>query len=72
MQSPDGTWREFLATEGIVLDTRKEKLQLTRSGQPELVLVTCFPFDAPFAGSPLRYVVRAVPAATTQVSGGPG
>jgi sortase A len=68
VQTADGKWREFVAAEGIVFDTRKERLQLAQTGQPELVLVTCFPFDAPFAGSPLRYVLRAIPAETTQVS----
>jgi sortase A len=72
VQSADGEWREFVALQGIVLDTRTEKLQLAETGDPELVLVTCFPFDAPFAGSPLRYVLRAVPAERTEGSAGAG
>ncbi len=73
IQTSEGAWREFVALEGIVLDARHERLRLAHTGEPELVLVTCYPFDAPFAGSPLRYVLRAVAAADeAESSGGAG
>jgi sortase A len=31
-------------------------------GPPRLTLITCFPFDTPIPGGPLRYVVEAEPA----------
>ena len=34
-----------------------------------LTLVTCYPFDAPLAGGPLRYVVQARPAASVPTGG---
>ena len=72
VQTAEGRWRDFVVLEGLVLDTRTDRLRLAAAGQPELVLVTCFPFDAPFAGSPLRYVLRAVSAEGAEVSGGAG
>ena len=72
VQTAEGAWRDFVALEGVVLDTRHERLRLAQTGEPELLLVTCYPFDAPFAGSPLRYVLRAVAAAPAEGSGGAG
>ncbi len=72
VQTAEGTWRDFVALESVVIDTRTEKLRLAATGESELVLVTCFPFDAPFAGGPLRYVLRAVSAEATERSGGAG
>jgi sortase A len=37
--------------------------RLLEAQQDGLTLVTCYPFDAPVPGGPLRYVVRARPAA---------
>jgi sortase A len=72
LQTREGAWREYVALEGVVLDARHERLRLAQSGEPELLLVTCYPFDAPFAGSTLRYVLRAVPAPEPEGSGGAG
>jgi sortase A len=74
LQTREGAWRDFVALEGVVLDARHERLRLAQTGEPELLLVTCYPFDAPFAGGPLRYVLRAVPVAVevATASGGPG
>jgi sortase A len=41
-----------------VVDSRNGSLMLD-SRQPMLSLVTCYPFDAPEAGGPMRYVVTA-------------
>ncbi|HXV25154.1 MAG TPA: class GN sortase [Alphaproteobacteria bacterium] len=72
LQTKEGAWRDFVALEGVVLDARHERLRLAHTGEPELVLVTCYPFNAPFAGSPLRYVLRAVVADVIEDSGGSG
>ncbi len=46
-----------------VVDSRQRELVL--DGQRDrLTLVTCWPFDAPAAGGPLRLVVTALPAGT--------
>ena len=54
----DGTTLQYRVIEQRVMDSR---LELIPTGQDteDLVLVTCFPFDAIRAGGPLRYVVRA-------------
>lgn len=43
-----------------VIDSRTHRLVIER-GTERLTLVTCFPFDSPVAGGPLRYVVTAYP-----------
>ncbi len=45
-------WRE-------VVDSRERDLVL-QNGVRRLTLLTCYPFDSPVAGGPLRYVVTAV------------
>lgn len=54
----DGTIRHYRVTEQRVMDSRRESIP-KRYDREELILVTCFPFDAITTGSPLRYVVRA-------------
>lgn len=54
----DGTIRQYRVIERLILDSRRDLIPI-RHGRPDLVLVTCFPFDAIRAGGPLRYVVRA-------------
>jgi sortase A len=44
-----------------VVDSRRKQLVIDPS-QERISLVTCYPFDRPMAGGPLRYVVTAVPA----------
>ena len=43
-----------------VVDSRSHELVVDDSVE-RLSLVTCFPFDSPVAGGPLRYVVTALP-----------
>jgi len=43
-----------------IVDSRRARL-LIDPGARRLSLVTCYPFDAPSAGGPLRYVVTALP-----------
>lgn len=54
----DGTTLRYRVTQQRVLDSRRDVVPTGRDTQ-DLVLVTCFPFDAIKAGGPLRYVVRA-------------
>lgn len=44
-----------------VVDVGRDTLLISREGASELLLVTCYPFDALRPGGPLRYVVRAEP-----------
>jgi sortase A len=43
-----------------IVDSRRQELVL-EPGRQRLTLVTCWPFDAPDAGGPLRLVVTALP-----------
>lgn len=52
-------WYEVSQLE--IIDSRLKELVI-EPGTSRLSLVTCFPFDSPSAGGPLRYVVTAVPA----------
>lgn len=54
----DGTIRRYKVTEQQVMDSRQGNIA-TSDEREELILVTCFPFDAITTGGPLRYVVRA-------------
>jgi sortase A len=45
-----------------IVDSRQRQLVI-EPGVNRLSLVTCYPFDSPLAGGPMRYVVTAVPAA---------
>ena len=42
------------------VDSRKQQLVIDNS-MDRLTLLTCYPFDAPTAGGPLRWVVTALP-----------
>ncbi len=42
-----------------IVDSRREEL-VTLGDRDRLTLVTCYPFDAPTAGGPLRLVVTAL------------
>jgi sortase A len=50
-----------------VVDSRTRDLVID-PGLDRLSLVTCFPFDSPSAGGPLRYVVTALPAGDDGIS----
>ena len=54
----DGITRHYRITDQRIMDSRRDVIQ-TGSDRQDLVLVTCFPFEALQAGGPLRYVVRA-------------
>jgi sortase A len=52
-----------------VIDSRSHRLVI-EPGLERLSLVTCYPFDSPLAGGPLRYVVTALPFSPRSPSSG--
>jgi len=52
-----------------VIDSRRQQL-LIDPGIDRLSLVTCYPFDHPLAGGPMRYVVTAYPVSRRLPSSG--
>jgi sortase A len=60
LQLPSGELRQYRVQGARVLDADRELLPAI-GGSEQLLLVTCYPFDALFAGGPLRYTVSAVP-----------
>jgi len=61
LQDNRGSWHNYNITGALVEDVRADSL-LISPGKDELVLITCYPFDAIAPGGPLRYVVRGKPA----------
>jgi sortase A len=62
LQRPGGRlW--FEVTDREIVDSRQQELVI-EPGVARLSLVTCYPFDSPRAGGPLRYVVTALPLPT--------
>jgi sortase A len=55
LQTQDGTHR-YRIEETRIVDSRTTRID-PASGADQLVLVTCYPFDAIKAGGPMRYVV---------------
>jgi sortase A len=58
VETRDGRTRRFVVSATRVVD-RKELSVVADAGDTRLTLVTCYPFFAPVAGGPLRYVVTA-------------
>ena len=58
VQLPDGRNHSYRVTGSRVVDSQVEPVP-TGQGSAELLLVTCYPFDAIDSGGPLRFVVRA-------------
>ena len=52
--------REFEVAQSDIIDSRLGGL-IIDPGEDRVSLVTCYPFDEPQAGGPLRYVVTALP-----------
>lgn len=61
LDQPTGIRRRYRVKETHIADSRSASIGITHD-QPQLVLITCYPFDAIQAGGPLRYVVTALPA----------
>ena len=58
LEMPDGIHHRYQVTDIDVVDSRRGSI-LIDTDSPMLSLVTCYPFQAEFAGGPLRYVVTA-------------
>lgn len=60
LELADGMSRNYRVAELAVVDASRQKLEAAPEVD-ELLLVTCYPFDAIESGGPLRYVVLARP-----------
>lgn len=58
IQTIDGQSRSYRVTERRIADSRTDRIALA-TNRPALVLVTCYPFDTPMPGGPLRWIVVA-------------
>ena len=58
LELPTGENIRYRVTNTAVIDINLEPLPAQQNGVDELLLVTCYPFDA-IAGGPLRYLVSA-------------
>ena len=58
VQTREGLWHTYTVATAAVVDSRVSGMPLNREAG-ELLLVTCYPFDALLPGGPLRYVVTA-------------
>jgi sortase A len=61
VERPDGEKVTYEVTDAAVMN-EKDTRALSSSPGRVLTLITCYPFDTPVPGGPLRYVVRAVEA----------
>lgn len=59
MQTAAGEFH-YAVTQTQIVDSRVTRLA-PHATDEQLVLVTCYPFDSPVAGGPMRYVVTALP-----------
>jgi sortase A len=55
-----GSSREYQVSWLEAVDVRQQQLVIDDSIK-RLTLLTCYPFDAPTTGGPMRWVVTAVP-----------
>lgn len=63
VQDKYGRWRKYYVDKMEVVDSRDKKLwipQNNQTGISQLLLITCYPFDALQPGGAFRYVVSAV------------
>jgi sortase A len=59
VETPAAPPRRYRVVDIAIVDARAAQLTLDPSDAPTLALVTCYPFDAVFSGTPWRYVVTA-------------
>ena len=55
-----GDTRDYRVTWLETVDSRRQQLVI-EEGLERLTLLTCYPFDSPLAGGPLRWVITALP-----------
>ena len=60
IDTPEGNSRRYRVQGSRIVDARTDRIRLA-DDEDELILVTCYPFEAGFTAGPLRYLVRAVP-----------
>lgn len=58
LQLSSGRWMQFTVRDRQVVDSRSAWIR-SDDDERQVVLVTCYPFDAILPGGPLRYVVTA-------------
>jgi sortase A len=58
LEAPDGAVQHFVVRATQVL-RRSDLFVVPNTGEPTLLLITCYPFDAVVPGGPLRFVVWA-------------
>jgi sortase A len=58
LDTATGIRRRYRVKETLIADSRSASIAIERE-QPQLVLVTCYPFDSPMPGTLWRYVVIA-------------
>ena len=56
LEAPTGIRRRYRVKETRIADSRSASIGIEQD-QPQLVLVTCYPFDSPMPGTLWRYVV---------------
>ena len=61
IQSEAGVWTAYRVSDISIVDTSTHMIDMSARDldQAQLMLVTCYPFDAIQAGGPMRYVVTA-------------
>ncbi len=69
LQTATGHWR-YRTVSTKVIDTRSDRI-VNDPLNDELVLVTCYPFDALLPGGPLRYVIYATVDMETDMKSAP-
>ena len=69
VQTPEGRDLSYRVAETGVIDQREGR-RLALDGPQELLLITCYPFDAIIPGGNLRYIVRAeISSASPEIIG---
>ena len=63
VQTIQGAWFTYVVKDTAVVDSRTTRL-IRHQEEANVLLITCYPFDAILPGGPLRYVVTASPVST--------
>jgi sortase A len=64
LDAPGRATAHYVVRDASVIDARTAVIRRDADGEPALVLLTCYPFDAIAPGGPLRYAVAAEAAST--------
>ena len=67
VQLADGSQKHFQISRQQVINSQHHPLHIPRDDQ-QLILITCYPFGALTPGGPLRYVVTATSAPTSNAA----